>query len=378
MKNLPSIAANSVLLLPDLILEKWYSMNVYATMLRQYLPKVAPQLQYFFPPDYEIDITLSSGTRGLVERFWTRYHTYPTAVKKYDAALIHVLDHSYAHLLRGRQARCTVINIHDLYPIYLMQEKRSWRAYLRRQLLGWVMSHCRQADQIITISQFTKSEVQRYLEIEPSRIQVVYLGVAEHFFQAGDAALIANLRQRWQLPDRPIVLHVGGCIARKNVEAILAAIAALTSKGQSVHFLQVGGKFTDTQSVFIAQTHIASFITQVNYVTDTELLGVYGLADVLVFPSLYEGLGLPVLEAMAAGVPVITSNVAALPEAAGQAALLVAPQDVNALAQKIQKVLTNKSLRQELQIAGRLQAAKFSWQATAQGVSQVYDRLLKQ
>jgi glycosyltransferase involved in cell wall biosynthesis len=371
-----TIAANSVLLLPDLALENWHSMNVYAAMLRRYLPAVAPQLQYFFPPESELAMPLSTGKVALWQRFWARYRTYPAALQKYDAALVHVLDHSYAHLLRGRQRRRTVINIHDLYPIYLMQEKRSIRTYLRRQLLQWVMAHCQQADQVITISQFTKSEVIQHLGIEAARIQVVYLGVDERFFCPADPLLLADLRQRWQLPDRTILLHIGGCIARKNVEAILAAVVALSATGQAIHFLQVGGKFTQLQQAFIAKMGIAQLITQVNYVTDAELLGVYGLADVLIFPSLYEGFGLPVLEAMAAGVPVVTSNTTALPEAAGQAALLVNPQDVSALTRAIKQILEDSSLRAELQFAGRQQAANFSWQTTAQAVSQIYESLL--
>jgi glycosyltransferase involved in cell wall biosynthesis len=196
-------------------------------------------------------------------------------------------------------------------------------------------------------------------------------------YRPAPAADIAQARQRYALPER-YLLFVGSVQERKNVRACLLAFADVCQRGLPHHLVIVGAKQWRYAEILNTLEGLAvkDRVHFTGYVEDADLPALYTGAEAFVFPSLYEGFGLPVLEAMACGTPVITSTTSSLPEVAGEAALLVDPKDVEALAAGMERVLTDPALRTTLRERGLQQAARFTWARTAQHVVDVYRAVL--
>jgi glycosyltransferase involved in cell wall biosynthesis len=367
----------SVLLLQDLTLEGWKSMDIYAAQLKSRLPLVDNRYRVTAPSDYSTLNPAEGRLTGQFQRFYSRYVTYPALLRHYDGDIIHILDHSYAHLLRGRDPCRVIITVHDLFPLHsIANSGRSMRARARAVLLGWVMKWCKRATLLVADSDFTRHEIVQLMNYTDRRIRTVPLGVDEHFFATQKVEQIKKLQSKLRLPDGPILLHVGTCVERKNIYALFGVLARLRKKGHKAHLLQVGGHFTPTQKAEIDKLDLTSHVTQLHRATDEELPIIYRLADLLLFPSTYEGFGLPVLEAMACGTAVVGAHAASIPELTGDAALLAGPNDWDGLALEANRVISDSSLRSELIMKGRERAANFTWTATARNTVAVYDELI--
>jgi glycosyltransferase involved in cell wall biosynthesis len=227
----------------------------------------------------------------------------------------------------------------------------------------------RAARAVITVSEFSKSRIVELCRVAPEKVHVVYSGVGGQF-RPYSADEIAVARQRLALPER-YALCVGSLEPRKNLSRLLAAwkIAqprlnglSLVLAGAKGHVFRDAGFDQPPQDVHLA-----------GYLTDELLPAVYAGAEMFVYPSVYEGFGLPVLEAMASGVPVITSNVTALPEVAGDSAMLVDPYNVESIAEAIERLAGDEELRIRLVQKGTSRAAAFSWDRTASQTWQVLE-----
>ena len=362
-----------VLLLQDLALEGWKSMDIYAEQLKSRLPVAGSRYEIVAPDDY---VLKKQRATGLFERFYARYVSYPALLRRYESDIVHILDHSYAHLLRGRDPQRVVITVHDLYTLHSGDNGGLLRGEARAALLKWVMRWCARAALLIAVSDFTRRQIVELMGYPEKRIRTVPLGVDERFFAEPAKEELARLRAQFKLPEKPIILHVGSCVARKNIGALFGVLSRLREQGSDAHLLQVGGIFTTAQKDEIRRLDLASRITQVEYVPDEELPLIYRLADLLLFPSSYEGFGLPVLEAMAGGIPIVGARAASIPELAGEAALLVDPNDWDGFTRAVLRILSDKSLSSDLIARGRERAANFNWSSTASGIVSVYDDLL--
>jgi alpha-1,3-rhamnosyl/mannosyltransferase len=235
----------------------------------------------------------------------------------------------------------------------------------------------RWAEQIITISAFSKREIAAHFQIAPARISVIPLGVDARWFQPVPAAQLSAVRQRLDLPAR-FFLFVGTLQPRKNVGRLIEAYRALP-KGirDEVPLIVVGRAGWQCQDVVDALNRPgdARSVRWLDYLPDDDLLAVIKQATALVFPSLCEGFGLPVLEAFAAGVPVITSQTSALPEVAGDAALLIDPLDPSALSSAMLQVLEDEGLAEAMRLKGTLRAREYTWGRTAAMTVDVYRRV---
>jgi glycosyltransferase involved in cell wall biosynthesis len=234
------------------------------------------------------------------------------------------------------------------------------------------------AEAIIAISDFTRREIVEVLGLPAERVDVIPLGVSGRFFAPPSAEELADLRRRLGL-EREFILHVGVLSPRKNLVRLMHAYRRLRADGLIAHQLILAGSrgWRDEEIVREAGAIDPSGqdIRLIGQVADGDLPALYHLAELFVFPSLYEGFGIPPLEAMARGTPVVSSNAAALPEVVGDAAELVDPLDEVGLAEAIKRVLTNASRREELTIRGRERAARFSWEQTARRTLAVYERV---
>ena len=286
------------------------------------------------------------------------------------------LFHATDNLLPFLTAIPSVFTLHDLvFRFHPDTVSRANRWFLQAMTGRFL----RAADAIIAVSECTKRDAQRLYGIADSRICVIHEGVHDRFRPCGPDA-VASVRQRHGLPAR-YLLFVGTIEPRKNLAALLEALAVLKRRAvdrggpPEVPKLVIVGKkgwLSDGFFERLRELALGPDVVLPGFVPDEDLPAVYSGAECFVFPSLYEGFGLPVLEAMACGVPVICSNASSLPEIAGAAALLFDPGEPAELAAAIERVLADAAFRGELAERGRCQAAKFTWQRAAERTLAVY------
>jgi glycosyltransferase involved in cell wall biosynthesis len=261
-----------------------------------------------------------------------------------------------------------VVTIHDLAFLRFPEQITRKRYLYLKTMIGY---SARAADAILVPSQATAEDVQNLLKRPSGQVHVTHLGVDPHFMPAMSEA-IAQTRTQFGL-DRPYILSVGTIEPRKNLQRLVEGFGRL--KDDIEHDLVLVGPrgwLTDEIERAISDAQLGDRIKRPGFVGDAGLVGLYSGADAVVVPALYEGFGLPVLEAMACGAVVVTSNVSSLPEVAGNAAVLVDPLDVENIADGIRRALTDSSLRQQLRSAAIERAAEFTWQRTASRTAAVY------
>jgi glycosyltransferase involved in cell wall biosynthesis len=274
---------------------------------------------------------------------------------------------------RGRSGG--IVTIHDLWlarhPEY------------SRKLLGQAGSSRRararalRARKVVTVSEFSAREMEELYDIPREHVVVIHNGVSEDFYPGQDPQEVADLHRRWEIPAAGFILFVGGADPRKNHRVFLEAVARSRSQlGERV--IVMVGDAEHPEGSYRATAQALGLEPQVRYtgrLDRADLRRLYSRADVFVFPSRYEGFGMPVLEAMACGTPTITSSTSSLPEVAGDAALLVDPDDVEALGRAMVTVLSDQELREELRRRGFERARLFTWQDAAARTSALYHEL---
>src|SRR2546426_257704 len=390
-----------VLLVPDLPLERWPAMDKYAHRLHDWLESSSPGFEVRLAA-YIGDLTREArdGRRSgghprwwarevdparivlpgpLVEpqRYAARYVLYPWRLKRESrrADLVHILDHSYAHLRGSVRRRPVVVTVHDLMPVIILRSPTDgWREGLRNRFLRQALKALRQVDRYVVPTEWLKRELATWLGDE-QRIHVVPFGVDRAMFSESPGARLRG-RTDWRIPeDAFVVLHVGSTAERKNVPLLVQTVARLRAEADA-YLLQVGGRFTGEQEQLIERLGLRRYVRTAQFADETTLRRAYRAADVLLFPSLYEGFGYPVIEAFASGLPVVTSGAGGLKEVGGDAIVVVEGRDPAAYVQA-PEALSDDPARMELLIArGRVRAREFSWQKTAERTAEVYRKLL--
>lgn len=280
--------------------------------------------------------------------------------------LFHSPDYVLPPLRRGKR----VLTIHDLS---FLRYPEGADPRLRWYLTQAVPRSIAQADLVLADSRNTKIDLIELLGVEASRVEVLYPGVEERFHPLDEESL-APVRARYSL-DFPFILTVGTLEPRKNHVGLLQAYSFLRHPPRLVI---AGGKGWLYEPIFqeVERLSLEGRVFFLGYVPEEDLPALYNLADLFVFPSFYEGFGLPPLEAMACGTPVVTSNTSSLLEVVGDGALLVPPRDVEALAEAMEKVIGDPSLQEELRSKGLERAKRFRWGEAAKRLLAIYKRVV--
>jgi glycosyltransferase involved in cell wall biosynthesis len=270
--------------------------------------------------------------------------------------------------------RHSVITVHDLnflyYPQFLTAESR--RYY--NQQIGWAV---RRADHIVADSHATKSDLVALLDVPVEKVTVVHLSADPMFRPLPEDQAVPVAARHGLGPG--YVLFVGTLEPRKNLTGLLQAYRLVLDAGvTTAPLVLVGNKGWLYDEVFerVEALCLGDQVRFLHGVPDTDLLGLYNAASVLVTPSFYEGFGLPALEAMACGTPAVVANRASLPEVVGEAGLLVDPDDPDDIARALSRVLTDGMLRAQMRELGLAQVARFTWERTAQATLAVYQKVL--
>jgi len=265
----------------------------------------------------------------------------------------------------------TVVTIYDLSFLHFPDRfPRLQRWYLTSQ----TGRSCRRARRVITISESSRQDVHRFFGVPLAQIAVIYPGV-DSMYRPLPAVEVAAFRQRGQLPAR-FVLHVGTLQPRKNIPLLLEAFALLPDS--DVHLVLAGGKGWLFDEIFqrVQDLGLENRVRFTGYVRDEDLPLWYNAADLFVFPSVYEGFGMPVVEAMACGTPVVASSASSMPEAMGEAGLLFDPQNVAELVDRMTTVLHDSQLSAKMRQQGQEHAAKFSWEQAGRETAVLYRQAL--
>lgn len=304
------------------------------------------------------------------ERMWYRLRLpFPIEWWTGDLDLFHATDFN---LPPTKAHTKTILTIHDLaYEVYPQLTMPGMLNYLQRVVPRVVY----EADHVIAVSESTMADLYNLYGVPLERMSVVPHGVEERFSPEAEPGEVSRLRESYGLSDKPIILTVGTLQPRKNH---LRLVQAFKTLARDYTLVIAGGFGWDYQVVLdeVSALGIDHAVQFIGFVADEDLPALYRMATLFVFPSLYEGFGLPVLEAMACGTPVIASNTSSLPEIAGNAALLIDPLDTGALVNAMRNALDDSALRADLRRSGLAQAAYFPWDYAAQATWEIYHQLL--
>ncbi len=303
------------------------------------------------------------------DQFLFPHLAVPLAAKKFKADVIHYTNHIMSYWERTP----AVVTIHDMTPFILPEAFIYWHGVYLRSYFRFAVKN---AAKIITDSENSKADICRILKVNEKKIVVI--PDAAMLESVDEDASTVNLQEKFGIVG-PYLLYVGSIHPRKNVGRLIEAYAQLkTLKGIS-HQLVIAGTLrwqADKSIKTEAFKKVKDSIIFTGRVNDNELVCLYRNCDVFVYPSLYEGFGLPVLEAMSLGAPVVTSNISSLPEVAGDAALLVNPRDIDDISYGIESILSNQELADQLREKGRKQASLFSWKDKALKVLEVLESVV--
>jgi glycosyltransferase involved in cell wall biosynthesis len=271
--------------------------------------------------------------------------------------------------LHGASAR--VVTVHDLiYDHY----PDAFPAPARYGLKALVPAGARRAHRVQADSQAAKDEIVELLGVPPGRVDVVHLGLGMK--SVANATESGELRSRLDLPDGPVLLSVAAALPHKNLDRLIRAVAELDQTKPTLVLVGHAGRQTDELQRLAGELGIAHRVRFTGWISEEDLEGLYRLATAFVYPSLHEGFGMPVLEAMHRGIPTACADATSLPEVAGDAALLFDPHSVKAIADAVRALLEDDALRRDLARRGPPRAALFTWERTAAAAWASYELAL--
>jgi len=355
-----------------------FGIGTYVRNLVRGLARVAGADTYVVlcrPEDAPFVRDLDAGFEVLVDRsghYSLREQlSVPLALRRARVDLFHA-----PHYVVSPLTPCPfVVTIHDCIHLRFPQYLPNRAAYYYARAMMTLAA--RRSRRVLTVSQASKDDILHFLKVPASKVEVIPNAIDERLAVAPGAEEVARVRERYLLTS-PFVLYAGNIKPHKNVDRLIEAFAIVRRRGvQDVKLLIIGDEISRYPNLrrLVHRYQLHQHVRFLGFVPDETLAVLYRLASVFVFPSLCEGFGLPPLEAMAAGTPVITSNVSSLPEVVGDAALLIDPLDAGAIADAVVRVLCDATLRATLARRGLERARLFSWERSVARTHAVYAAL---
>jgi len=354
-------------------------LGKYSYELIKHLNKDGKNIHLFVPDDNNYD----PGKLSILKDIHIHKHSSILKIghEYYDArlwefSLYRKLRHEKGSIMFSPYFACSpnliqneIVTVGDIIQYIIPNYATSIPAYLFNL---YNKHYIKYAKKIITFSEHSKKDIIKYLNVKPEIIYPIPLGVSNIFKPVTNEKEISTIRQKYSLPDN-YILYLGGFDYRKNVIELLNAFKKLKSypSQKDIYLLLVGKIPPKTKKIIpdikktIIETDLGKYIMELGYVPEEDLPILYSLADLFVYPSIYEGFGLPVLEAIACGTPTIACNATSIPEILNRKDILYDPGDSNLLAQKIKELLENNSYRKELSIWGIARSKEFTWHKTA-------------
>ncbi|RYF55161.1 MAG: glycosyltransferase family 1 protein [Cytophagaceae bacterium] len=303
---------------------------------------------------------------------WEQY-ALPKAVKQHGVDLLHCT----ANTAPLHSPVPLVLTLHDI--IFLENQpmlRGSWYQRFGNQYRRWnVPQIVNKCDRIITVSDFERQRIIDHLKLDPDQVVTIWNGVSDKFKLIDDHDQLASIRQQFRLPEE-FIFFLGNTDPKKNVQGVMKTLLRLKKQGQLTLPVVVSNLTVASLNAILTDIDgqaLAENILLCGYVPNSILPLVYNAATIFLCPSLRESFGLPILEAMACGTPVLTSSTSSMPEVAGDAALLVDPTSVEAMALQLSYLIQQPTLRADLRKKGLARAALFSWQAAANKLLDVYE-----
>ncbi len=376
-------------LICDFLEECWPSMDLFGDMLFQRfssehasaieVEQLRPALHYRFS---KIPGLGRAGFSWNADRLLNRFHDYPAWLKKrasrYD--VFHLVDHSYSQLLLALPGERTVVTCHDLDTFKCLLEPKSeprprwFRSMAQRTLNGFL-----RASQVICPSVFTKTNLLGYGLFSPDRIAVIPPGVDPAFLAAAEPEFDADVALGLGLGGQPWLLHVGSTIRRKRIDILLNVFARAATAFPQLKLLRVGGAFTAQQAELAKRLGIEDKIVQAPRLTKSQLAALYRTAALVLQPSDAEGFGLPVIEALACGCPVVASDIPPLREAGGTATQYCPVGDIEAWSETVISLLREREMSPEAwelrRFKARQHARGYTWTENANRTISIYQRV---
>ncbi len=354
-----------------------FGIGTYIRNLLRHLARMDDHTEYIVvcrPDDREALSALGENFRAVPETAGNysvaEQVKIPLVLRREGVTLFHAPHYVLPPLIRCR----SVVTIHDCIHLMFPQ-------YLSRFAFGYARASiglaAKRATRVLTVSESSKRDILRFVDTQPEKIDVIYNAYDEAFAIDPAEEDVVRVRERFQLQDE-FVLYAGNVKPHKNLERLIEAFHIVRKRGlDHLKLVMIGdeiSKYTALRRA-VHRHQLHKYVRFLGYLPEETLAVMYRLAGVFVFPSLYEGFGLPPLEAMASGTPVVTSNVSSLPEVAGDAAVLVDPYDPRAIADGIYRVLTDEQLRKDLRHKGVARAGQFSWEQSVRRIHQIYCRV---
>ncbi len=359
-------------------------MDIYAVELIRHLQLIDHENEYvvFIKPDVDDSIIKETANFKIVKPAAVFYPIWeqmalPMAAKKAGCDILHCTSNT-APVFSSVPLVTTLHDIIYLENSYSQIMKGTGTSYqkfgnlYRRMIVPWMIKKCRR---IITVSRYEKECIDRFFKIDDdSRLNMVYNGVGEHFKPVTNDAELYRIKAKYHLPAQ-FFFFLGNTDPKKNTKGTLKAFSDFVKQtGKDYHLVMVDFDLYELEQLLdeIDDPGLVNRIILTGYVVNTDLPAIYSQCEVFLYPSLRESFGIPMLEAMACGVPVITSNTSSMPEVAGGAALLVDPFNPEEITAALIRYISDKALKTKMVDKGLEQAAKFTWKATARQVLDVY------
>ncbi|NWF68320.1 MAG: glycosyltransferase family 4 protein [Chloroflexi bacterium] len=324
-----------------------------------------------------VETVFTKGLGGNLGKVWFEQYTFPACVARLRAEIAHVPYWGPPLAV----AAPLVVSILDVIPLMIPDYAYGWRARLYTAL---VSAAAQGAAQVLTLTEASKADIVQRLGIAAEKITTTYLAADEAYHPRLGAERDAAVRAKYALPD-DFVLYIGGFDVRKQLNQLLLAYTYVAQAEGDAYPLVIAGRepqwgtlmFPDMRR-YAAELGLTEHIRWIGFVDEADKPSLFRLAKVFAYPSIYEGFGLPVLEAMASGTPVVANEIPALTEIVGDGAFLVEVGDARKMAGALLALLGQKPLRESLTNLGLAQATRFSWRKTAQETLAAYERVLKQ